>query len=409
MRNQKQTLLRRMFHISQTGTVAEYVQSFSELVDQINAFDAQPDVLHYLTRFLDGLVPAVRVLVAIQQPEDMDTAYTLALLYEELGDGCNPFEATTSTTRSNVRRAPFLPSPSPPPPPPSKWVSKLVEEKKQHESTKSATDERWSNLKAYRRAKGLCFTCGEKWGKDHVCKNTVQLHVIQEMLNCLPTDSEETEEDNVSVASLNLMISAAATSTAAASSAKTMQITVTVQGQQLLFLIDSGSSSCFIDQSKVARLDGRQLLQKPTQVQVAGCEILQATEFFPALQWSAEDTDFIDSFRILPLKSYDGIIGYDWLEKHSPMITHWTQQWIAFERDSKMVVLHGDTATDNVHALIELHLVQDTSTHKQHEISPGIQALLDEFATVFETPSGLPPRRQYDHHIPLIPGRDLYL
>jgi len=30
--------------------------------------------------------------------------------------------------------------------------------------------------------------------------------------------------------------------------------------------------------------------------------------------------------------------------------------------------------------------------------------LLDHFSSVFETPSGLPPRRQYDHQIPLLPG-----
>jgi hypothetical protein len=43
--------------------------------------------VHYITKFLDGLKPTVRVLVAIQQPATLDAAYTLALLYEELGDG----------------------------------------------------------------------------------------------------------------------------------------------------------------------------------------------------------------------------------------------------------------------------------------------------------------------------------
>lgn len=33
-----------------------------------------------------------------------------------------------------------------------------------------------------------------------------------------------------------------------------------------------------------------------------------------------------------------------------------------------------------------------------------VQALLDKFESVFTVPTGLPPRRQYDHHIPLIPG-----
>ena len=41
---------------------------------------------------------------------------------------------------------------------------------------------------------------------------------------------------------------------------------------------------------------------------------------------------------------------------------------------------------------------------EQREQLPEIQALLDKFAVVFSPPTGLPPRRQYDHSIPLIPG-----
>jgi hypothetical protein len=85
-RNQHQVLVRRLFHISRTSTIADYVQRFSQLMDQIAAYETKPDPVHYTTRFLDGLKPAVHVLVAIQQPPDLDTAYSLALLYEELGD-----------------------------------------------------------------------------------------------------------------------------------------------------------------------------------------------------------------------------------------------------------------------------------------------------------------------------------
>lgn len=35
---------------------------------------------------------------------------------------------------------------------------------------------------------------------------------------------------------------------------------------------------------------------------------------------------------------------------------------------------------------------------------PEIQKLPDAFSSVFEAPSGLPPSRGYDHHIPLVAG-----
>jgi hypothetical protein len=81
--NQHQILVRCLFHIKQTSIVEDYVKRFAQLVDQIIAY-SRPDPVHYTTRFLDGLKPAVHVLMAIQQPPD--TAYSLALLYEELGD-----------------------------------------------------------------------------------------------------------------------------------------------------------------------------------------------------------------------------------------------------------------------------------------------------------------------------------
>jgi hypothetical protein len=85
-RNQHQILARRLIHITQTTTVEDYVARFSELMDQIAAYEACPDLVHYITKFLDGLKPGVRILVAIQQPTELETAHSLALLYEELGE-----------------------------------------------------------------------------------------------------------------------------------------------------------------------------------------------------------------------------------------------------------------------------------------------------------------------------------
>jgi len=103
MRNQHQILLRRLYHIQKTESVEDYVQRFSDLIDRISSYESSSDPLLYLTWFLDGLKPDVRVLVAIQQPDDLDTACSLALLYEELADGMDPIPARQNFSSSGRR------------------------------------------------------------------------------------------------------------------------------------------------------------------------------------------------------------------------------------------------------------------------------------------------------------------
>jgi hypothetical protein len=86
------------------------------------------------------------------------------------------------------------------------------------------------------------------------------------------------------------------------------------------------------------------------------------------------------------------------------MLTHWSQHWLAMMKEEQLIVLHGEGTAGVTHALIELHVIQDTAESTAAQHSPGIQALLDKFSDVFDTPTGLLPRRQYDHQIPLIPG-----
>lgn len=57
-------------------------------------------------------------------------------------------------------------------------------------SNHSREYDRLSALKSYRRSKGLCFVYGEKWGRDHKCASSIQLHVVQELLDVLQGSSQ---------------------------------------------------------------------------------------------------------------------------------------------------------------------------------------------------------------------------
>jgi hypothetical protein len=64
-RNQHQALLRQLYHIHQTSTIVDYVDHFSEPIDQLAAYEPNLDSFHYTTRFIDGLQPTIRASIVV--------------------------------------------------------------------------------------------------------------------------------------------------------------------------------------------------------------------------------------------------------------------------------------------------------------------------------------------------------
>ena len=128
--------------------MTDYVERFAELYDQLSAYEDVPDSLYYTTRFIDGLKPGVRMSVALQKPQDLDTAYDIALLHEELSDtNSSPFQfKKTMIAASTVQR------------------DLVAADRRPTENGKGiSSEDKWGTLRTYRKSKGLCFTCGERW------------------------------------------------------------------------------------------------------------------------------------------------------------------------------------------------------------------------------------------------------
>lgn len=126
--------------------------------------------------------------------------------------------------------------------------------------------------------------CGEKWAKDHQCKPTVQLHVVQELIEQL---EESTQFDcfasETSYTSRAMSISTAAIG--ATISVQTMQLPMIFREQSLFFLIDSGSTHSFLDIALVPVLQGVTSVP-PTMVKVAGGTTLSCQLHLTGVQWS---------------------------------------------------------------------------------------------------------------------------
>lgn len=136
--------------------------------------------------------------------------------------------------------------------------------------------------------------------------------------------------------------------------------------------------------------------------------------------WLIQGYQFSTTFKIIPLKCYDAILGMDWLERHSPMQVQWAEKWLSFPHNGKNIQLKGigdisDTihqiSGDQLHAIqkqddiwcmVQLYAVEEQK--KFGELPPKIQEIVSQYADLFTEPAGVPPSRTINHEIPLLMG-----
>lgn len=83
-REQYQTHLRQFNTLHQSRSVLEYMEHFEELMHNLLAHNPAFDPLFFTTQFLDGLTSEIKTGVALHRPQELDTAFSLALLQEEM-------------------------------------------------------------------------------------------------------------------------------------------------------------------------------------------------------------------------------------------------------------------------------------------------------------------------------------
>jgi hypothetical protein len=83
-KDEHEAFIHKLFRIWQTISVAEYVDQFSQLMDNLVAYDKPMDPLYFVQRFVDGLRSDIRATMLLQRPSSVDTACVLALLQEEV-------------------------------------------------------------------------------------------------------------------------------------------------------------------------------------------------------------------------------------------------------------------------------------------------------------------------------------
>lgn len=421
-RDRQQSLIRQWFHVKQLTTVADYVERFDSIMHQLNAYESAAPPDYFVTKFIDGLKDEVRTVVLVQRPQDLDTACSVALLQEEAMEGQKSGSYRKSEHVSNYIKPSYrnqtqigVTTPIQ-----QKVTSNSGGDDRRTVELARSRDDKLAALKAYRKSKGLCFICGERWGRDHKCANAVQLHVVQELMEAMNSEGgEELEEEPPEEVEEVQLLAISKQAISGTESSKSIRLRGWIQGTEVLMLIDSGSTHSFIEEQVGNRLSGVELLKQPLKVQIADGGQLTCTRFIPDCTWWMQGHSFKSNFTLIPLGSYDIILGMDWLVQHSPMHINWCQKWIEFQYNNSLVRLLGLSSKPTQFMEISgeqllgmakngaiMYMVQLTEVppEQQQDIPGSVQSLLQEYQDVFAEPKGLPPRKTCDHKIPLIEG-----
>ena len=173
-REQYQVYLRQFRTLKQTGTVSEYKHQFEEIMHQLLAHNPTFDHVFFTTQFLEGLRQEIRICVVLHQPKDLDSAFSLASLQEEMMDAMprrdpRRYEAPQNRQQPRPLLAGGAPlgRPIPMVQPAAAEDCRGVEAAHPPERL-ARGDDRVAALRNYRRARGLCFKCGERWGQGHL-------------------------------------------------------------------------------------------------------------------------------------------------------------------------------------------------------------------------------------------------
>lgn len=195
--------------------------------------------------------------------------------------------------------------------------------------------------------------------------------------------------------------------------------TIRINGRKCTALIDNGSEISYLSKSICKQLN--------LSTVKTNYEAEMANGSITVLQETDEDgvTVQIDDFQeqrrfaICPLFGYDVILGKNWLFEHNPYVNHRTNE-ITFSKGDLMITMKADIKkTDK---LITVNNISKALRNKlpvfaltPREIKPDVvettkdprlQRLLEEYEDLFpeKLPSGLPPHRDQDFQIELVPN-----
>ena len=280
---------------------------------------------------------------------------------------------------------------------------------------------------AYRREKGLCYNCDEKWGSSHRCKGRVLFFIANsdepsspesnpsEPLSPSKHDYDQASPETTQPfdpTSLHPHISLHAM--AGVPATDTFRLYGLINNTRVTILVDIGSTHNFV-QPRVAKFLNLPLRDTlPLRVMVGNGSVLDCQQMIPDVMILIQDHSFVVTLRVLPLSGADVVLGVEWLRTLGPVITDYTDFTMKFTLFGRPIHLRADVQTDtspvSTHQVKRLITTNSTSglfhlslqptpssellNTTPHPV-PAINELLLKYQSIFEQPTSLPPPRPH--------------
>lgn len=266
---------------------------------------------------------------------------------------------------------------------------------------------------------GLCYRCGEQGHRTFECPNKKIDKPLQAKVNEMEMTIEEANEQGKCTDPILRCM----TTSVNHLKASVIKIMGDIRGARANFLIDSGSTHCFISSALVKnqKLKLDQKIKRP--VLLANGQKHFTKGLIKDLSFALNKETHVGDFYVIDMGKRDLILGMDWLVSNHALIdcekgtlvfnkpNTETSSIQGKKRDSESLLVSAMKLLRGIRQGCETFLVFANKLEKEKEPDHPeyVERLLDEYKDVFpDDLPGMPPPRAVDHAIDLYPGTQPY-
>ncbi|XP_042031379.1 uncharacterized protein LOC121778137 [Salvia splendens] len=403
---------------------SEWVFNYRANNPQARWTDFLEDEYILLPIYVEGLRQPIKNQVKHQSPASVAAAMALAIEYDSCveqpsipsGGPRRPWQNRDPRPLGQPPQPSALPTPSNPP---IRSAQSRGSEYPRMPVVRLTAAER-----AERTKLGLCWYCPEKWVAGHSCRGRFLVYMGADMES--DEESDECQEDHQDPPVISADLSHIYTLDGRQRE-DDIELRGLIGDLSVRILVDTGSSHNFLHPDIAERLDMPLKRIRPFRVYVGNEESLLCTYASIQTRVVIQKHVFLVDLHILPIHGPEVILGRIWLKQMRRVTSDYIEGTLEFSRNGKKVCLKlvppstEEVSLKTFSTLLSLQgeaelleIIQvptadgpvepdDNTLVFPADLPEEIRSVLEANTTVFGLHSGMPPKRQFDHKIHLLP------